>query len=470
VSNYLHITDILIGDRCRNLPGAVVESEHLKGIDPELFDKKEFLELEELAASIEKYGLLHPIVIDDDNRLVAGMRRLCAHVLNKQDSIEVKRLGELSEIELRTIELEENVRRLDLRWDDRAKYIAEIDRLKREEFGSTTGAQKVNVAGKPREEWSQEKTAALVGYDKASISRAMTLANALNMMPELSACKSADEAQKKFERVVEMLATKELIKRTTEEEGTKDQKFLLDMVDRSYTIGNCLAGMADMAGNNSGLILAEVDPPYGIDLKALRQGEMRASYNEIGAEDYPGFLLSVAKEVYRVLDTNAWCIWWFGHEWQGVVYNTLCHVGFEVDKIPCAWVKNKGQTNQPDKYLARGWEPFYICRKGKPVLHKRGRLNVFIYPGVPDKQRTHDTERPFDLIHDIVSTLCLPKSGVVLVPFLGSGNTIRAALAHGMKAIGWDINGEEQKLALIKKVLADFEDVSGEGNNADIHM
>lgn len=67
-----------------------------------------------LAKSIEQYGLLHPPVIDDQGRLVAGGRRLLACRSLGWTEIEVRFVGELSDAELREIELEENIRRDDL--------------------------------------------------------------------------------------------------------------------------------------------------------------------------------------------------------------------------------------------------------------------------------------------------------------------------------------------------------------------
>ena len=468
MSHEISIREIKITDRFREYPGAIVKNNRLIGIDTDQFEKKDLEELQDLADSIKLVGLLNPIVIDDDNVLLAGMRRLCAYTLNGTLAIDANRLGELTELQRRLVELEENVRRVDLRWDDQVNLIAEIDRLKREEHGEATCAPTSAAGkekGKEQEGWSQAKTAALVGKDQPAVSRAINLAEALNMIPQLRECKSADEAQKRFDSMLEQLATQELMKRVAEEEGTKTEKTIVQLVEEGYVIGDCLLGMRALQDDDRRLVMAEVDPPYGIDLKGKRQGEVRDSYNEIDAKDYPQFILSTAKEVYRVLAPDSWCIWWYGHEYQALIFQTLTHVGFQVDKIPCAWVKNKGQTNQPDRYLARGWEPFFLCRKGKPLMHKRGRLNVFAYPGVPNQQRTHDTERPFDLIYDIVSTLCLPKSGIVLVPFMGSGNTLRAAMTHGMKALGWDIDGVEQKTALTKKLLNDFADIVEEEKN-----
>ena len=68
-------------------------------------------ELGELMASIQQYGLLHPIVVDDKRRLIAGHRRLEACKRLGKKRMDVKFYGELSQEERREIELEENVQR-----------------------------------------------------------------------------------------------------------------------------------------------------------------------------------------------------------------------------------------------------------------------------------------------------------------------------------------------------------------------
>jgi ParB-like chromosome segregation protein Spo0J len=77
-----------------------------------------------LARSIEKYGLLHAVVLDGENRLVAGGRRLaaCRDILRRKE-IEARSLGDLSEEERREIELEENLQRKDMTPHERRKQM-----------------------------------------------------------------------------------------------------------------------------------------------------------------------------------------------------------------------------------------------------------------------------------------------------------------------------------------------------------
>jgi DNA modification methylase len=94
---------------------------------------------------------------------------------------------------------------------------------------------------------------------------------------------------------------------------------------------------------------------------------------------------------------------------------------------------------QPELYYARCYEPFYLCRKGKPVMAERGRSNVFSFAGASTKY--HPTQRPVPLIEEIFSTLSAGMD-TVFVPFLGSGATLRACYNRGLKGFGFDLDGK----------------------------
>lgn len=94
--------------------------------------REDFGDLESLADSISRFGLLHPIVVDDHLNLIAGERRLRACRLLGLTEIEVKSLGELGAHERRQIELEENLRRLDLSPYERSRTLASLAQATRE--------------------------------------------------------------------------------------------------------------------------------------------------------------------------------------------------------------------------------------------------------------------------------------------------------------------------------------------------
>jgi site-specific DNA-methyltransferase (adenine-specific) len=78
-------------------------------------------------------------------------------------------------------------------------------------------------------------------------------------------------------------------------------------------------------------------------------------------------------------------------------------------------------------------------------------------------KKIHATEKPLLLLKEILRIVLFPGSSI-LVPFLGSGSTLRAAYRLGHTGIGWDL-APEHKEAFLRRVQddqKDGEDLEGE--------
>lgn len=119
--------------------------------------RDEYGDMESLAESIRNHGLLHPIVVDSDYNLIAGCRRLLACERIGKTEIEAKVLENISEKELRIIELEENIRRKDLTELEKSKNFVELAEIKEQELKSKLKTPQVdsfhgvreNLGGRP---------------------------------------------------------------------------------------------------------------------------------------------------------------------------------------------------------------------------------------------------------------------------------------------------------------------------------
>ena len=120
-------------------------------------------EIKLLAESMERVGQIHQIVLDQDNRLIAGERRLEAARLLGWETIEARLNTSIDPHELKLIELEENVKRADLSWQDEVRAIQALHSAWKEKDSS----------------WTMEKTGAVVGFDKSKISDALGIAEEL---------------------------------------------------------------------------------------------------------------------------------------------------------------------------------------------------------------------------------------------------------------------------------------------------
>lgn len=407
-------------------------------------------DIDALAANIAEYGLLSPLVVSSDGTLIAGGRRYAACRQVGLPDVPVVVVDNPAEVDRREIELIENVFRKDMDWAERARLEERIHALKKEQDPN----------------WSQRDQSEYMDQSLGATNRRLQLAQFLQVMPELAGCETEQEAVKLLQGVRERLVIEKLAEQAR---ANPAHRWAAD----HYHIGNALEGMQAM---HSGVVqFAEVDPPYAVDLhqhkSKLQLGAADPSiapYHEIEGKDYPGFIKEAAEQVYHVLGDNTFAVWWHASRWGHEVRLILEGVGFHVQPVPAIWVKvnYNGQSNMPSRALSAAYEPFWICEKGQPMLHKQGRNNVFAYQPPTPSERFHPAERPLDLILDVLDTFSHPGQ-VVISPFLGSGNTLRAAYRMHRTAFGWDLS-TEYKDAFLAKVRQDNEQQQEQGNGQDI--
>lgn len=410
---------------------------HVKLIDI-IFEgraREDYGDLDDLKASITDKGVVQPITISSSGKLLAGGRRFTACSELGFTTIPAIIRDVVDDVDELEIELIENIHRKDFTWQERAMLTARIDALQR----------------KKNPNWSQPKTGELVGLSAGMTNKDIQLAKAMLLIPEIAECKTADDAFKSIKKFEEKLLTAELRSRQKEKVAAETPvtesgvdagvRAALKRADSDYRIGNVFDGLARLRDNGNVTII-ECDPPYGIDLnnqKAAKEavGSTVTGYKEVPEEHYEDFLDKLTKELYRVAAKDCWLVFWFGPTWQAAVLKSLQDAGWNVDVIPAIWHKPNGQTMQPELYYARCYEPFYLARKGKPVLNRRGCSNVFSFTG--DTGKYHPTQRPVQLIEEILDTLSVGMDHV-LVPFLGSGATLRACYNRGISAFGFDLD------------------------------
>jgi len=245
--------------------------------------------------------------------------------------------------------------------------------------------------------------------------------------------------------IQENMIKSELSSRATTEIMSKPENRVKQQLIDSYIIGDAFEGLAKI---QSGVIqYVEADPPYGIHLLSRMRGFQsdRATfaaedYHEVKEKDYEEFLGTMLSECYRVMTKNSWLTLWIGIDpWAEVAYQLLLKTGFKTNRVFAIWHKAKPpyHSSQPHTHLASAYDAFYYARKGDATLFRQGQPNLFSYPQVPRKE--HPTEKPIELLTHMTSLFTLPGC-TVLVPFLGSGNTLLAAANCGCQAAsGFDL-------------------------------
>lgn len=155
--------------------------------------RKKLGDLESLKQSIEDIGLLHPVVINEENVLIAGRRRLEAYKLTKERVVPVTVIP-LQQIVLG--EYAENAERLDLQVSESVAIAAEVQaiedreaakRRKETEGRPKKGSRKTTgdspaVSDEPRR--ATTKTAKAVGMGRQKLERAREVVEAADADPE----------------------------------------------------------------------------------------------------------------------------------------------------------------------------------------------------------------------------------------------------------------------------------------------
>ncbi len=399
--------------------------------------------MEALELSISLHGLIAPIVITEGNQLVAGERRLRACTSLGWEKIPAILRKDLSPIQAKELELEENVQRQALSWLEECKARAEIHTLKVAQYGAATPGP----SGEEGEGgWRLEDTALSLGISTAQLSRDLKLAAEVDFFPEVATSKTKSEALKRLERrdreaLVHLLAAK-----------AKESP-----LSRNIIYGDCIEVMQDQIQPDS-INMVVADPPYGVNLGT---DPKLSSYGE-PYPDVPADVLAMLSEALPLIntvlapDSHAYIFFAFKH--YTAIYNLLVSAFDYVDPVPYIWNKVVGGTpgyfcTQPSAY-----EPFFLCMKGQRKPFKiRGEGNVFSFRRVPPDQKMHLAEKPVEFLQELVELSSLPGD-VVFDPFGGSGSTMEAAVRLGRSAITCEMRERYYK-SIVGRISALPEDV-----------
>ncbi len=401
----------------------------LKDIIVEDRFREDYGEIEVLAESIEKYGLLHPPVIDKNYNLIAGGRRYQACEFLGWEEIDVNMLEELDELTRKEIELEENLKRKDFTWVEEVRAKESLDLIKKIQKGE-------KVKGHASDGWGVEDTANLLHESPATVSIDINLSKALDKYEELKKCKTKSDAIRELKKIEES------------EKMAKAGEMLKDIqYDEFYTLikDDCLAWMKKQESESFDLILA--DPPWGIDMdtKSKMSRERDVEYSD-GLEETLILVEKAFKEFYRLLKDNRHLYVYFGISKYQFFKSLIQNAGFKVSAIPLIYNKNHGGAAAKGKTFPNAYETIFHCWKGSRKLNITDH-NVFTIKRPSGKDRVHSAQKPIEMNEKLVKASTMPGEKI-LVPFMGSGSSVVAAAKNKRKVTGVEINSTSYASAL----------------------
>jgi site-specific DNA-methyltransferase (adenine-specific) len=126
---------------------------------------------------------------------------------------------------------------------------------------------------------------------------------------------------------------------------------------------------------------------------------------------------------------------------------------FDVDavRIPYDAVTKKARSRSifvGKKWLEVGYNPKDVWSVSR--LHRQH-----------GEREDHPTQKPLEIIERMVLASC-PEGGIVLDPFMGSGTTAAAAVRHGRRFVGFELNPEY--FGIVEKRMSEARNGNNGGN------
>lgn len=378
-----------------------------------------------LAQSIQTHGLLQPVVIDSNYRLHCGGRRLAAAKLLGWDEILAVQLSELTPMQQLEVELDENIRRKNLTWQEE---LALTDRIVKGYQDPQNGNRDI--------EWIADR----LNTNRAQLIADMSLNQTAKKYPDLLREPTKTEAYRKgrmlvdndLRRLAVAASGGQPIVATPTQPATPDQpeQPSFRVIARDYWQlyhADCLELLRTLPSDSIDLVLT--DPPYGVDYDTKAWDQTFDDSTAVFS-----FLPGVFKELHRVLKPGAHFYIFYPMIWHERFRQLVTNAGLTPQFVPLIWWKHTGPGTM--RHYSMDYEPVLFGHKG-PVegrkLQEAGWC-VADYSGLFPNKR-HPTQKPPSLLSYYIQQSTIPGE-LVLDPFCGSGSTIHAARTLGRQAIG----------------------------------
>jgi len=405
--------------------------------------RREFGEkaLSELAASIQEIGLLQPVVLRNDGRtLLAGERRTRAlQQLHSQSpdgylrhdggtflpsSIPFVLASELSEAQLFQAELEENIRRSDLTWQERVRSIAQLHQLRSGQAADRGELQTFKATA------SEIKGEAAQGQEITEVSNAVILAEFLDD-PFVSAARDEKEARKILK---EEMKSRERMKRAEE--------YDLSEISHKLVLGSCY-DIGPEFDNFFDLILT--DPPYGIDIHKKEMFDVHTHDYDDSDEAFVEICSRLPSLAHRITKPDAHIYVFCDIRRFNDLFVAFELGGWTVWPRPLIWDKgNTGSFGNIEYGFRSCYDAILFARKGdrKVTAGYRDVINITQPTNLP-----HPAGKPPLLFADLIKRSCLPGDRVADL-FAGSGPIFPAAVEQKVIAYAWEVSPKYHAIAM----------------------
>lgn len=450
---------------------------------PEERQRKKAKANEALISSIRAFGLFSPIIIRSGCILVAGERRLDAHRQLGLAEINARNIEDLSERNAYLIELQENLAREQLTWQEETEAVAKYHAMRIDEFAG----------------WTQHGTAEELGYSDASISTRLAVAAKLDD-PAVSGCQTLKAAHTyilakahrsvaaaraqgaEFTEAVASMFEPKPVK--TKEQLTAEilsiasgetpletpqadtTASLLEAGERAAaylkqkkaeapaenlpTGPIICADFLEWAATYTGIPFDVIhcDFPYGKNYSGANTSKQAESSQPVYDDSKSVFdkLLAGFLSLYpKFTAPQAHCLFWHERKYEQEIIDAFVAAGWEHKSYyPIIWTKGNSGSPGDLASFRHCYEQAHLFSLGKRPLVKMVQDH---FPAPVDEKKLHLSQKPVPMLKHFLSGLCDEHSRV-LDPTCGSGSAVAAANLLGVDyAVGVEMDQANADIA-----------------------
>ena len=385
--------------------------------------RRDLGDLISLQNSISRIGIIHPLVLNSDFSLIAGERRYTAALNLGLSQVPVQFKSELSEIEREQIELDENIRRLDLSWQDKCSAIARWHSLAIDNNG---------------ESWRAESTAEHLGYSEKYIYKQLRVADELasgneriENAQQFSVAYGIVERSDARKRDSEVEKVETLISTAPSTQQQEEVDYSTDLAEAPIICTDFIEWSSKYSGPKFNFL--HCDFPYGVSADKHDQGaaDKMGGYED-SADVYFELIRILAQSMKNVVADSAHLMFWFSYNHYADTKRLLRDMGWRVNPTPLIWLKsdNTGILPDPRRMPRQIYEAAFLCSQGDRFL-VGAKANAF---AAPTTKNYHMSEKSLPMLTHFFSML-VDDTTRFLDPTCGSGNSLIAASHLNAKEI-----------------------------------
>lgn len=449
-------------------------------------------EVQELAESMRDNGVFHPPVVEGipyseadksiindgmptfrghDYRLLAGGRRMAAFTLLNSNKVEgakgedwtmvpVTVFDELPADQKIVVEVEENIKRKEMTWQETLAGIVKYHKAK------------VRTALQEGDTWSQSATGRLLNMNQAKVSIAFKVhdaikagnekvakAESLNEAIKVLMGEELDRAQAEQMRRIQLKRAEQAktsALKTTEVStstllGVRESqpvshsveplvkpKFTPEQVASFYHHGNALEVLPLLAKNT---VINHIitDPPYAIEMDNLEMvGVERIADTHIVEEN-----LKLLPEFIRVsfdcIAEDGFMCMWYDLDHHEKIKTWAEKVGWKVCRWPFIWLKTSSCRNSQAQYnITKSSEVCYIFRRSEKSILKQKRSNNYLLASSVATAE-HPFVKPSETWKWLIESVST-EGQTIFDGFAGQGSSLAAMFKVGRTPIGCEID------------------------------